>query len=65
MGFPTQEYQRGLPFPPPGDLPNPGIKPKSLVLSPALQSDSLPLCHLGSPILFLSLFITLIIIYFV
>ena len=32
MGFPRQEYWRGLPFPPPGDLPNPGIKP----VSPAL-----------------------------
>ena len=30
----------GLPFPPPGDLPNPGIKPASPV-SPALQADSL------------------------
>ena len=29
MGFPRQEYWRGLPFPPPGDLPNPGIKPAS------------------------------------
>ena len=28
-GFPRQEYWRGLPFPPPGDLPNPGIKPVS------------------------------------
>ena len=26
MGFPRQEYWRGLPFPPPGDLPDPGIK---------------------------------------
>ena len=26
MGFPRQEYRNGLPFPPPGDLPNPGIK---------------------------------------
>ena len=34
MGFPRQEYQSGLPFPPPGDLPNPGIEPVSLV-SPA------------------------------
>ena len=33
------------PFPPPGDLPNPGIKP----VSPALQADFLPLSHLGSP----------------
>ena len=27
MGFSRQEYWSGLPFPPPGDLPNPGIKP--------------------------------------
>ena len=30
MGFSRQEYWRGLPCPPPGDLPNPGIKPLSL-----------------------------------
>ena len=29
MGFPRQEYWRGLPFPPPGHLPNPGIEPTS------------------------------------
>ena len=29
MGFPRQEYWSGLPCPPPGDLPNPGIKPAS------------------------------------
>jgi len=29
MGFSRQEYWSGLPFPPPGDLPNPGIKPMS------------------------------------
>ena len=44
MGFPRQEYWRGLPFPFPGDLPNPGVEPES----PALQTDSLPLSHLGS-----------------
>ena len=38
MGFSRQEYWRGLPCPPPGDLPNPGIEPRS----PALQVDSLP-----------------------
>ena len=27
MGFPMQEYWSGLPFPPPGDLPDPGIEP--------------------------------------
>ena len=35
MGFPKQEYWSGLPFPVPGDLPDPGIKPMSLA-SPAL-----------------------------
>ena len=40
MGFFRQEYWRGLPFPPKGDLPNPGIKRTSLV-SPALQVESL------------------------
>ena len=32
-GFPRQEYWSGLPFPPPGDLPDPGIKPVSLALA--------------------------------
>ena len=41
MGFSRQEYWSGLPFPPPGDLPNPGIEPVSPV-SPASQMDSLP-----------------------
>ena len=38
----------GLPCPPPGDLPHPGIEPASPA-SPALQADSLLLSHLGSP----------------
>ena len=38
MGFARQEFWSGLPFPSPGDLPDPGIKPGSL----ALQADSLP-----------------------
>ena len=38
MGFSRQEYWSGLPFPSPGDLPNPGIEPRS----PALPVDSLP-----------------------
>ena len=33
MGFSRQEYQSGLPFPSPGDLPNPGIKPTSPALA--------------------------------
>ena len=37
MGFSRQEYWSGFPFPPPGDLPNPGIEPASLS-SPALAS---------------------------
>ena len=41
MGFFRQEYWTGLPFPPPGDLPDPGIKPVSPI-APALQADSLP-----------------------
>ena len=45
IGFPRQENWSESPFPPPGDLPNPGIK----LMSPALQMDSLPLSHLGSP----------------
>ena len=37
MGFSRQEYRSGLPFPPPGDVSNPGMKPRSL----ALWADSL------------------------
>ena len=44
-GFSRQEYWSGLPFSPPGNLPNLRIKP----VSPALQVDSLPLSYLGSP----------------
>jgi len=36
MEFSSQEYWSGLPFPSPGDLPNPGIK----LQSPALQADT-------------------------
>jgi len=42
-----QEYQRGVPFPPPGDLPNPAIKHTF----PTLAADSLPLHNLRSPCL--------------
>ena len=38
VGFSRQEYWSGLPFPSPGDLPNPGTEPGS----PALQADALP-----------------------
>ena len=45
MGFSRQEYWSGLSFPPPGDLPNPGIEPGS----PALQEYSLPSESPGKP----------------
>ena len=48
MGFSRPEYWSGLPCPSPGDLPDPGIEPVSPV-APALQADSLPLSHRGSP----------------
>ena len=38
MGFSRQESWSGLPCPPPGDLPNPGVEPGSLIL----QADALP-----------------------
>ena len=48
MEFFWQEYLTGLPFPTPGDLPDPGIEPETLVL-PAWQADSFLLSHKGSP----------------
>ena len=53
MGFPRQEYWSGLPFPSPGDLPDPGIEPVSPVLaggfftteSPEKPSPKLAHCH--------------------
>ena len=48
MGFPRQEYWCWLPFPSPGDLPDPGIKP----MSPILQMDFLPLSHQGNPYIY-------------
>ena len=49
MGVLRQEYWSGLPFPPPGDLADPGSKPES----PAWQADSSPLSPQGSPQLLL------------
>ena len=61
IGFSRQEYWSGLPCPPPGDLLDPGIEPRFS----ALQADSLPLSHQGSPsyiyILLATLFSNLII----
>ena len=45
VGFSRQEYWSGLPFPSPGDLPDPGIEPGS----PALQADVLPSEPPGKP----------------
>ena len=45
MGFSRQECWSGLPFPSPGDLPDPGIKPRS----PALRADALPSEPPGKP----------------
>ena len=45
MGFSRPEYGSGLPFPFPGDIPDPGIES----VSPVLQADSLLLKHEGSP----------------
>ena len=49
MGFSRQECRSGLPFPSPGDLPDPGIEPGS----PALQADALPSEPPGQPLLIL------------
>ena len=49
MGLPRQENWSDLPFPPPRDLPDPGIKPESPV-SFALQVGSLPIEPLGKPL---------------
>ena len=48
VGFSGQEHCSELPFPPPGDLPNPGIKPASPV-SPALQAEPLLTEPSGKP----------------
>ena len=45
MGFSKQEYWSGLPFPSPGDLPDPGIKPRS----PAMQAGALTSEPPGKP----------------
>ena len=48
MEFSRQEYWSGLPCPPPGDLLDSGIE----LMSPALQTDSLPLSHWEAPIVY-------------
>ena len=46
MGFSRQEYWSGVPFPSPGDLPDPGIEPRS----PALRADALTSEPPGKPL---------------
>ena len=46
MGFSREKYWSGLPFPSPGDLPDPGIEPRS----PALQAHDLPTELWGQPL---------------
>ena len=65
MGFSRQEYWSGLPFPSPGDLPDPGIEPRS----PALEADTLtseppgntylPLGELKGPVSWLQICVAL------
>ena len=50
MGFSRQEYWNGLPFPSPGELPDPGIKPGS----PTLQAGALPSEPPGKPVIYMS-----------
>ena len=49
IGVSRQEYWGGLPSPPPGDLPHPGVEPPSL-MSLHWQAGSLPLAPPGKPI---------------
>ena len=53
MGFSRQEYWSELPFPSPGDLPDPGIEPMSPA-TPVLQADSLLSEPPGKPLSFIS-----------
>ena len=57
MGFPGQEYWSGFPFPSPGDLPDPGIKPTFVTCTTLLSyigRDTLPTEPLGKPHCFLN-----------
>ena len=47
MGFSRQAYWIGLPFPPPGDLPDPGIEPESLALAVKFFTTKPPRKHLS------------------
>ena len=56
MEFPRPQYWSGEPFPSPGDLPKPGIEPRSL----ALQADSLPAEPQGKPVSILYIYPSLL-----
>ena len=49
MGFSRQEYWSGLPFPSPGDLPNPGIEPVAPAAFPVLAEGFFTAEPLGKP----------------
>ena len=55
MGFSRQKYWSGLPLPSPGDLPDPGIKPSSLLSAAVAGSFLYHLHHLRSPGLYIFL----------
>ena len=50
MEFSRQQYRSGLPSPPPGDLPNPGMEPESLASSFIDKQILYQLCNLGSSV---------------
>ena len=50
IGFSRQEYWSGLPYPPPGDLPDPGVEPTSLMSSALAGGFFTTSTNLGSPI---------------
>ena len=60
MGSSRQEYWSGLLFPPPGDLPHPGIEPRS----PVLQADSLPFEPPGEPEFVIMLLLFYVLVFF-
>ena len=62
MGFSRQEYLSGLPCFPPWDLPDPGIKPASL-MSPALAGGFLPLAPCGKPYIDFHLCVCVCVVY--
>ena len=54
MGFSRQEYWNGLPFPSPGDLPDPEIEPRSPTLRPDALTSAPPTIHVFQPDTFIT-----------